>query len=136
MHRIHSRFRALFNKERIKVIGNDWHQKDMKKIEKDSWKSQIWKALKHGFLGFVCDLIHWHTYTQCNPNARHKKAAPKNTKQLCIIFIKNSKLFSQFQRNSKQKNHPTSLPRLPGIYSNQNHTSILKELVDRSLTFF
>ena len=36
VHKIHSRFRALFNKERIKVIGNDWHVLHMKKIEKDT----------------------------------------------------------------------------------------------------
>ena len=43
MQHIHSIFHALFNKERFNMIGNDWHQKGMKKIEKYHGKSQIQK---------------------------------------------------------------------------------------------
>ena len=35
VHKIHSIFRAPFNKKRLNIIGNDWHKKGMKKIGKD-----------------------------------------------------------------------------------------------------
>ena len=41
MHEISSRFRALSDMERIKLIGHDWHQKHVKKIGKIMHENQI-----------------------------------------------------------------------------------------------
>ena len=41
MHGITSDFRALLDRERIHVIGHDWNQNSMKKIEKLWHENQI-----------------------------------------------------------------------------------------------
>ena len=63
---------------------------------------------------------------------KNEKAAPKHKEQLCIFFKKTLKLFLSLEHNSKPQNYSTSLPRLPGIFSNQSQVSILEEVVERN----
>ena len=81
-------------------IGNDWYKKGMKKIEKDSWKSQIQEHWLNGFWTCFVNLIH-STYKQKhNPNQKTSKLRlrPRNNFAFSLKKIQNWKhSFSAFQ---------------------------------------
>ena len=59
------------------------------------------------------------------------EAALNTKEQTCNFGLKTLKLFSYLEGVSKLEKHSKSLLRHPGNDSNQNRTSILKEVVER-----
>ena len=89
----------------------------------------------HGLWAGFLNLIHSLTYAQLKPKALDTKSCAQNQRTKLHFFTKKLKLFSYLEDDSRLENHSKTLPGHPGNYYNQNQPSILKELVEQSLTF-
>ena len=73
VHEIGLKIRAWSDMEGIEVIGYDWGQNSMKKIEKRSLKIKSCKSWMPSFLFDFFDLDHSYISTECNPSAHDPK---------------------------------------------------------------
>ena len=67
-------------------FGANWHVIHGKDLKKYSWKIKYFIHQCKDLLTQISTLIHWHTYTNHNPNAKNLEAAPKPKNTLCNFW--------------------------------------------------